>query len=218
MDFGRIVSVGPCYRLAEPRYLPQHQVTTASARELTMPISRQHIAFAAVVGAVVLVADSSALTQSPEQASANPSTSSSAGLILQESEGELRLRRPRGITASRARRRLSSRWTESTASPQASSWAWRTFLRARRSGFITIRTRRKFFSSIAGLALPGLARARQRLAQGRRSTSRGTLALACGTRAQSLSPWCLFFPNRTVWRARCAAGRCPRANSRYLYA
>ena len=96
MDFGRIVSVGPCYRLAEPRYLPQDQVTTASARELTMPISRQHIAFAVVVGAVVLVADSSALTQSPEQASANPSTSSSAGLILQESEGELRLRRPRG--------------------------------------------------------------------------------------------------------------------------
>jgi mannose-6-phosphate isomerase-like protein (cupin superfamily) len=63
---------------------------------MRLPVNRQHIAFAAVISAVVLVADSSALTQSQEQARANPSASSNAGLILLESEGELRLRRPRG--------------------------------------------------------------------------------------------------------------------------
>jgi mannose-6-phosphate isomerase-like protein (cupin superfamily) len=52
--------------------------------------------FAAVVSAFVLVADSPALAQSQQQSHANPSTSSTAGLILQESEGELRVRRPRG--------------------------------------------------------------------------------------------------------------------------
>ena len=67
-----------------------------------MPLhsNRRHIAFAAVLSAVVLVADSSALAQSQEPASANPPTSSSAGLILQESEGELRVRRPRGNSGS----------------------------------------------------------------------------------------------------------------------
>jgi mannose-6-phosphate isomerase-like protein (cupin superfamily) len=63
---------------------------------MRLSVNRQSIAFAAFISAVVLVADSSALTPSQEQAPANPSTSSSAGLILQESEGELRLRRPRG--------------------------------------------------------------------------------------------------------------------------
>jgi mannose-6-phosphate isomerase-like protein (cupin superfamily) len=63
---------------------------------MRLPVNRQRLAFAAVISAVVLVADSSALAQSQEQARANPSTSSSAGLILQESEGELRVRRPRG--------------------------------------------------------------------------------------------------------------------------
>lgn len=63
-------------------------------------VNWQRIAFAAVISAVVLVADSSALAQSQERARANPSTSSSAGLILQESEGELRVRRPRGNTGS----------------------------------------------------------------------------------------------------------------------
>jgi len=67
-----------------------------------MPLhsNRRHIAFAAVLSAVVLVADSSALAQSQEPARANPSTSSSAGLILQESEGELRVRRPQGNSGS----------------------------------------------------------------------------------------------------------------------
>ncbi|MEA2263771.1 MAG: hypothetical protein QOJ51_6596, partial [Acidobacteriaceae bacterium] len=67
---------------------------------MRLPVSRQYLAFAAVISAVVLVADSSALAHSQEQARANPSTSSSAGLILQESEGELRMRRPRGNSGS----------------------------------------------------------------------------------------------------------------------
>jgi mannose-6-phosphate isomerase-like protein (cupin superfamily) len=64
------------------------------------PVNRQHLAIAAVIGAVVLAGDSSALAQRQEQARANPSTSSSAGLILQESEGELRVRRLRGNSGS----------------------------------------------------------------------------------------------------------------------
>jgi mannose-6-phosphate isomerase-like protein (cupin superfamily) len=55
-----------------------------------------YIAFAALIGAWMLVADSSALTQSQKPSPATPSTSSTAGLILKESEGELRVRRPRG--------------------------------------------------------------------------------------------------------------------------
>ena len=51
---------------------------------------------AALLCATVLVADSSARAQSNEQARTNSPTSSSAGLVLQESEGELRVRRPRG--------------------------------------------------------------------------------------------------------------------------
>jgi mannose-6-phosphate isomerase-like protein (cupin superfamily) len=54
------------------------------------------VACAAILCATVLVANSSARAQSDEQAETNPSTASSAGLILQESEGELRVRRPRG--------------------------------------------------------------------------------------------------------------------------
>jgi mannose-6-phosphate isomerase-like protein (cupin superfamily) len=61
-----------------------------------LPMIRKAIAFAAVISALVLVADSSALAQRQEQARANPSTSSAAGLILTESEGELRVRRPGG--------------------------------------------------------------------------------------------------------------------------
>jgi mannose-6-phosphate isomerase-like protein (cupin superfamily) len=67
---------------------------------MRLPANRQYFAFAAVVSAVVLVADSSVLAHSQEQARANPSTSSSAGLILQESEGQLRVRRPRGNSGS----------------------------------------------------------------------------------------------------------------------
>jgi mannose-6-phosphate isomerase-like protein (cupin superfamily) len=61
---------------------------------MRLPFHPQLPAFAAIIGAVVLVGDSSAVAQSPP-ASPNPSMTSTAGLILQESEGELRLRRPR---------------------------------------------------------------------------------------------------------------------------
>jgi quercetin dioxygenase-like cupin family protein len=43
-----------------------------------------------------IIASLSALAQNPEQAQASSPTSSTAGLILQEYEGELRRRRPRG--------------------------------------------------------------------------------------------------------------------------
>jgi mannose-6-phosphate isomerase-like protein (cupin superfamily) len=67
-------------------------------KESTMrpPGNWRQLAFTAVISALVLVTDSSALTQRQEQAHAAPSTSTDAGLILQESEGELRIRRPRG--------------------------------------------------------------------------------------------------------------------------
>ena len=67
---------------------------------MRLPINRQYLAFAVVVSAVILVGDSSALEQSREQSRPNPSTSSSAGLILQESEGELRVRRQLGNSGS----------------------------------------------------------------------------------------------------------------------
>jgi mannose-6-phosphate isomerase-like protein (cupin superfamily) len=62
---------------------------------MRLPKNWQHLAFAAVISAVVLVADSPAIAQSQQPPPANPSTSSTAGLVLQESEGELRFRRPR---------------------------------------------------------------------------------------------------------------------------
>ena len=64
---------------------------------MRLPNNWHHLAFAAVISAVVLVADSPALAQSQQQPRTNPSTASTAGLILQESEGELRVRRPREI-------------------------------------------------------------------------------------------------------------------------
>lgn len=67
---------------------------------MRLPVNRQHIAFAAVISAVALAADSSVFAQSQKPARANPSMASSAGLILQESEGELRVRRSRGNTGS----------------------------------------------------------------------------------------------------------------------
>jgi len=54
-------------------------------------------AFVAVINAIALVADSPALAESRQQPAVNPSMSSTAGLILQESEGERRVRRPREI-------------------------------------------------------------------------------------------------------------------------
>jgi mannose-6-phosphate isomerase-like protein (cupin superfamily) len=53
------------------------------------------VVIAAIFCTTVLVGDSPARAQSDAQARTSP-TSSSAGLILQESEGELRVRRPRG--------------------------------------------------------------------------------------------------------------------------
>jgi mannose-6-phosphate isomerase-like protein (cupin superfamily) len=49
------------------------------------PVNRRYLAFAAAISASVLAASSP-----------NPSMSSTAGHILQESEGELRIRRPQG--------------------------------------------------------------------------------------------------------------------------
>lgn len=64
------------------------------------PVKRRPIALAAVFGAFVLVVYLSATAESKDPAPVNPSTSSTAGLILQEYEGELRLRRARGNTGS----------------------------------------------------------------------------------------------------------------------
>ena len=65
-----------------------------------LPARIQTAAFVAVLSAFALGADSPATAQNQDPALANASTSSSAGLILQESEGELRVRRPRGNTGS----------------------------------------------------------------------------------------------------------------------
>src|SRR5690348_13907335 len=64
---------------------------------MNLPLNWRHLTFAAAPSVVVLVGDSSALAQSREQTAGTISpTTSTAGLILQESEGELRLRRPAG--------------------------------------------------------------------------------------------------------------------------
>lgn len=57
---------------------------------------RKHSVFSAIISVLVVAADSSALAQGREQAFGNSPTSSTAGLILKESEGELRVRRPGG--------------------------------------------------------------------------------------------------------------------------
>jgi mannose-6-phosphate isomerase-like protein (cupin superfamily) len=58
----------------------------------------RHIAYVAIISATMLVADSSTRAQSRDLAGATAPTLSDAGLILQEAEGELRVRRPRGNT------------------------------------------------------------------------------------------------------------------------
>lgn len=63
---------------------------------MRLPANRKYLAFAAVISAGALVANSPELAQSQEEGRPNPSMSSNAGHILQESEGELRVRRPRG--------------------------------------------------------------------------------------------------------------------------
>ena len=63
---------------------------------MRLPANRKYLAFAAVIGAGLLVANSPELAHSQGDASPNPSMSSNAGHILQEAEGELRVRRPRG--------------------------------------------------------------------------------------------------------------------------
>jgi mannose-6-phosphate isomerase-like protein (cupin superfamily) len=65
---------------------------------MQLPTRRQSIAFAAICGASFFLVHWSAIAE--EQAAANPSMSSTAGLILEESEGELRVRRARGNTGS----------------------------------------------------------------------------------------------------------------------
>jgi mannose-6-phosphate isomerase-like protein (cupin superfamily) len=59
-------------------------------------VTPRHMMCAAIISVTALVADSSARAQSHEQAGADPAKSSTAGLVLQESEGEMRVRRPRG--------------------------------------------------------------------------------------------------------------------------
>jgi mannose-6-phosphate isomerase-like protein (cupin superfamily) len=63
---------------------------------MRLPTNRQHLTFAAAITAGVLVANSPACAQSQKEGPPNSATSSNAGHILQESEGELRVRRPRG--------------------------------------------------------------------------------------------------------------------------
>jgi mannose-6-phosphate isomerase-like protein (cupin superfamily) len=65
---------------------------------MRLHITRRRIASAAFISATLLVADSSTRAQSHDPAGATPSTLSDAGLVLQESEGEMRVRRPRGNT------------------------------------------------------------------------------------------------------------------------
>jgi mannose-6-phosphate isomerase-like protein (cupin superfamily) len=57
-----------------------------------------HIVCAVIGGAALLTADSSVRAQEREQPTPSPATSSTAGLILQEAEGEVRVRRARGNT------------------------------------------------------------------------------------------------------------------------
>lgn len=56
----------------------------------------RHLMCAAIISITVLVADSAVRAQDHAQAGTNPPASSGAGLILQETEGEMRVRRPRG--------------------------------------------------------------------------------------------------------------------------
>jgi mannose-6-phosphate isomerase-like protein (cupin superfamily) len=59
-------------------------------------LSWQHLAVTSVTIAVLLTADSAAIAQSTRPPPSSAPMSSTAGLILHESEGELRVRRPRG--------------------------------------------------------------------------------------------------------------------------
>jgi mannose-6-phosphate isomerase-like protein (cupin superfamily) len=67
---------------------------------MRLPPKSHTAAFAAVLSMLVVGAYLPAAAQNRDSVRANPSMSSSAGLILQESEGELRVRRPRGNTGS----------------------------------------------------------------------------------------------------------------------
>ena len=67
---------------------------------MRLRVNSRHLVFATVSGAFVLAGYSLAHAQSQERAPANPSMSSTAGLILNESEGELRIRRPQGNNGS----------------------------------------------------------------------------------------------------------------------
>ena len=63
---------------------------------MQQPIIRKRIALFTAICALTLGAVSVTIAQAQEQAIANPFTSSTAGMILKESEGELRVRRPGG--------------------------------------------------------------------------------------------------------------------------
>src|SRR6185312_5333039 len=94
---------------------------TKHERELTMGllVTWRHLTLAAAIGAVVLVGGSSALAQSQPPAAAISPTTSTAGLILQESEGELRVRRPRGNNGVHGYGEHSSGEEDSPSSPSA---------------------------------------------------------------------------------------------------
>jgi mannose-6-phosphate isomerase-like protein (cupin superfamily) len=63
---------------------------------MNLPLVRKHIALVALIGAFTVVGGSATLAQTQEQVPATAPTSSTAGMILKESEGELRVRRPGG--------------------------------------------------------------------------------------------------------------------------
>jgi mannose-6-phosphate isomerase-like protein (cupin superfamily) len=63
---------------------------------MQLPSNRKYLVFAAVISTSVVAAGCLEIAQSQDEARPNPSMSSNAGHILQASEGELRIRRPRG--------------------------------------------------------------------------------------------------------------------------
>jgi mannose-6-phosphate isomerase-like protein (cupin superfamily) len=65
---------------------------------MKLPARKWHVVCAVIAGTILLVADYSLRAQEREQPTSSPYTSSTAGLILQESEGEVRVRRARGNT------------------------------------------------------------------------------------------------------------------------
>ena len=65
---------------------------------MNLPANTWHIVCSVIGGSALLTADSSVRAQERERPALSPATSSTAGLILQEAEGEVRVRRARGNT------------------------------------------------------------------------------------------------------------------------